>query len=85
MQDSHFLMSALQPNLDITSLALPTDLQLDRKLREENQEMRNARVQEQVRARMMQKGSTSSRTNSAYGGKRDPTYLIDCDDVFDTY
>ncbi|XP_018418172.1 PREDICTED: plakophilin-3 isoform X4 [Nanorana parkeri] len=67
MQDSHFLMSALQPNLDITSLALPTDLQLDRKLREENQELRNARVQEQVRARMMQKGSTSSRSNSNYG------------------
>ncbi|XP_072277843.1 plakophilin-3 isoform X2 [Pyxicephalus adspersus] len=67
MQDSHFLMSALQPNLEITSLALPTDSQLDRKLRQENQELRNARVQEQVRARMMQKGSSSSRTSSAYG------------------
>ncbi|KAM5138511.1 plakophilin-3 isoform 3-T3 [Mantella aurantiaca] len=68
MQESHFLMSALQPNLEITSLALPTDSQLDRTLRQENQELRNARVQEQVRARMMQKGSSSSsRTNSVYG------------------
>lgn len=67
MQDNHFLMSALQPNLQITSLALPTDSQLDRKLREENQELRNARVQEQVRARMMQKGSSSSKTGSVYG------------------
>ncbi|KAM5138510.1 plakophilin-3 isoform 2-T2 [Mantella aurantiaca] len=58
----------VQPNLEITSLALPTDSQLDRTLRQENQELRNARVQEQVRARMMQKGSSSSsRTNSVYG------------------
>ncbi|XP_068117467.1 plakophilin-3 isoform X1 [Hyperolius riggenbachi] len=56
-----------KPNSEITSLALPTDSQLDRKLREESQELRNARVQEQVRARMMQKGSSSStlRNNSS--------------------
>ncbi|KAM3919342.1 plakophilin-3 isoform 2-T2 [Leptodactylus fuscus] len=57
----------LQPNNDITSLALPTDSQLDRRLRDESQELRNARVQEQVRARMMQKGQSSSRSNSIYG------------------
>ncbi|KAM8938787.1 plakophilin-3 isoform 2-T2 [Pelodytes ibericus] len=65
MQDTHFLMSALQPKNETTSLALPTDSQLDRKLRDETQELRNARVQEQVRARMMQKGNTSSRANSS--------------------
>ncbi|XP_069821748.1 plakophilin-3 isoform X3 [Dendropsophus ebraccatus] len=67
MQDGHFLMSALQPNTDITSLALPTDSQLDRRLRDESLELRNARVQEQVRARMMQKGQSSSRSTSNYG------------------
>ncbi|KAM4017110.1 plakophilin-3 isoform 2-T2 [Anomaloglossus baeobatrachus] len=57
-----------QPNNDITSLALPTDSQLDRRLRDESLELRNARVQEQVRARMMQKGqSSSSRSNASYG------------------
>ncbi|XP_063800811.1 plakophilin-3 isoform X2 [Pseudophryne corroboree] len=56
-----------KPNTDITSLALPTDSQLDRRLRDESQELRNARVQEQVRARMMQKGQTSSGANSVYG------------------
>ncbi|XP_044126026.1 plakophilin-3 isoform X2 [Bufo gargarizans] len=66
MQDSHFLMSALQPNTDITSLALPTDSQLDRRLRDESLELRNARVQEQVRVRMMQKGTSSSKNNSNY-------------------
>lgn len=76
MQDNHFLMSALQPNLQITSLALPTDSQMDRKMREENQELRNARVQEQVRARMMQKGSSSSKAGSVYGGKRDPNVSL---------
>ncbi|KAM9302095.1 plakophilin-3 [Gastrophryne carolinensis] len=67
MQDGNFLMSALQPNSDITSLALPTDSQLDRKLRHEDEELRNARVQEQVRARMMLKGQNSSaRSSSGY-------------------
>ncbi|XP_056382854.1 plakophilin-3 isoform X2 [Hyla sarda] len=56
-----------QPNTDITSLALPTDSQLDRRLRDESLELRNARVQEQVRARMMQKGHSSSRSVSNYG------------------
>ncbi|XP_053576487.1 plakophilin-3 isoform X2 [Bombina bombina] len=55
-----------QPNTDISSLALPTDSQLNRKLRDESQELRNARVQEQVRARMMQKGQSSSRGDSGY-------------------
>ncbi|XP_075693072.1 plakophilin-3 isoform X1 [Rhinoderma darwinii] len=67
MQDGHFLMSALQPNNNITSLALPTDSQLDRRLRDEGLELRNARVQEQVRARMMQKGQNSSKGNAIYG------------------
>ncbi|KAG8563879.1 hypothetical protein GDO81_016230 [Engystomops pustulosus] len=56
-----------QPHTDITSLALPTDSQLDRRLRDESLELRNARVQEQVRARMMQKGPSTSRSNSIYG------------------
>ncbi|XP_063294686.1 plakophilin-3 isoform X2 [Pelobates fuscus] len=71
MQDTHFLMSALQPRTDITSLAMPTDSQLDRKMRDESLELRNARVQEQVRARMMQRGQSVSQNNSSisnYGG-----------------
>ncbi|KAM4617634.1 plakophilin-3 isoform 2-T3 [Discoglossus pictus] len=56
----------LQPRTDITSLALPTDSELNRRLRDESQELRNARVQEQVRVRMMQKGPSSSRTESGY-------------------
>ncbi|XP_053305102.1 plakophilin-3 isoform X2 [Spea bombifrons] len=60
-----------QPNMNTTSLALPTDSQLDRRVREESQELRNARVQEQVRARMMQKGQTSSRANSSFSSYGD--------------
>ncbi|XP_066439164.1 plakophilin-3 isoform X2 [Eleutherodactylus coqui] len=63
---SHGPIARIQPNSDITSLALPTDSQLDRRLRDENMELRNARVQEQVRVRMMQKPS-ASRSNSTYG------------------
>ncbi|CAH2326283.1 plakophilin-3 isoform X2 [Pelobates cultripes] len=64
-------VSRLQPKTDITSLALPTDSQMDRKMRDESLELRNARVQEQVRARMMQRGQSVSQTNSSisnYGG-----------------
>ncbi|KAE8606989.1 hypothetical protein XENTR_v10010955 [Xenopus tropicalis] len=64
MQESHFLMSALQPRNDITSLALPTDSQLDRRLRDESLVQRNARVQEQVRAKLMQKTHTAPRVSS---------------------
>ncbi|XP_069079297.1 plakophilin-3 isoform X1 [Pleurodeles waltl] len=49
-----FLMSALQPNMDTSSLALPSDHQLDMRDREQ---LKSARVQEQVRLRMMQKGA----------------------------
>ncbi|KAG8438136.1 hypothetical protein GDO86_008721 [Hymenochirus boettgeri] len=64
MQDNNFLMSALQPYTEITSLALPTDSQLDRRMREESMAQRNARVQEQVRTRMMQKSQTAPRVSS---------------------
>ncbi|XP_069480026.1 plakophilin-3 [Ambystoma mexicanum] len=52
-----FLMSALQPNTQTSSLALPSDHQLDHRDREQ---LKNARVQEQVRLRMMQKGAPRS-------------------------
>ncbi|XP_042521500.1 LOW QUALITY PROTEIN: plakophilin-3 [Dipodomys spectabilis] len=58
MQDSNFLLSALQPEAGVCSLALPSDLQLDRRGAEgpEVERLRAARVQEQVRARLLQLG-----------------------------
>lgn len=56
MQDGNFLLSALQPEAGVCSLALPSDLQLDRRGAEgpEAERLRAARVQEQVRARLLQ-------------------------------
>lgn len=56
MQDGNFLLSALQPETGVCSLALPSDLQLDRRGTEgpEAERLRAARVQEQVRARLLQ-------------------------------
>uniref|UniRef100_A0A8V5GQ08 Uncharacterized protein n=1 Tax=Melopsittacus undulatus TaxID=13146 RepID=A0A8V5GQ08_MELUD len=53
-----FLLSALQPEAGVCSLALPSDRQLDGRSREtaEGQRLRSARVQEQVRIRMIGKG-----------------------------
>ncbi|XP_027715942.1 plakophilin-3 isoform X1 [Vombatus ursinus] len=63
MQDSNFLLSALQPETGVCSLALPSDLQLDQKNKEaleaERERLKVARVQEQVRARMLQLGQPS--------------------------
>ena len=58
MQDGNFLLSALQPEMGVYSLALPSDLQLDRRGTEgpEAERLRAARVQEQVRARLLQLG-----------------------------
>ncbi|XP_006893256.1 PREDICTED: plakophilin-3 [Elephantulus edwardii] len=58
MQDSNFLLSALQPEAGVCSLALHSDLQLDRRGTEgpEAERLRAARVQEQVRARLLQLG-----------------------------
>lgn len=58
MQDGNFLLSALQPEMGVCSLALPSDLQLDRRGTEgpEAERLRAARVQEQVRARLLQLG-----------------------------
>lgn len=49
------------------SLALPSDQQLDRKSKEaqDTEVLKNARVQEQVRMRMLQKSHSGSRTNGA--------------------
>ncbi|XP_028915323.2 plakophilin-3 [Ornithorhynchus anatinus] len=56
MQDGNFLLSALQPDRGVSSLALPSDLQMERKQSEASaaEQLKNARVQEQVRARMLQ-------------------------------
>ncbi|XP_041445261.1 plakophilin 3 L homeolog isoform X1 [Xenopus laevis] len=54
-----------QPYTDITSLALPTDSQMDRRMREESVTLRNARVQEQVRAKMTQKTPRGTGSNSS--------------------
>lgn len=67
MQDGHFLLSALQPETGVCSLALPSDLQLDRRGAEgpEAERLRAARVQEQVRARLLQLGQLPRHNGSA--------------------
>ncbi|NXP15023.1 PKP3 protein, partial [Thinocorus orbignyianus] len=61
-----FLLSALQPEAGVCSLALPSDRQLDGRGREaaEAQRLRSARVQEQVRIRMMLRGQAAARTDT---------------------
>ncbi|NXS61495.1 PKP3 protein, partial [Brachypteracias leptosomus] len=64
MQETNtFLLSALQPEAGVCSLALPSDQQLDGRGREaaEAQRLRSARVQEQVRIRMMLRGQAPAR------------------------
>lgn len=65
MQENNFFLSALQPEDGVCSLALPSDQQLDRKSKEaqDSEVLRNARVQEQVRMRMLQKSHSAPRTN----------------------
>lgn len=67
MQEGNFLLSALQPETGVCSLALPSDLQLDRRGAEgpEADRLRAARVQEQVRARLLQLGQQSRHNGSA--------------------
>lgn len=68
MQDSNFLLSALQPEAGVCSLALPSDLQLDRRGAEgpeEAERLRAARVQEQVRARLLQLGQQPRHNGAA--------------------
>ncbi|XP_062973127.1 plakophilin-3 isoform X2 [Elgaria multicarinata webbii] len=67
MQENNFFLSALQPEDGVCSLALPSDHQLDRKNREsqESELLKSARVQEQVRMRMLQKSHSGPRTNGA--------------------
>lgn len=68
MLESNFFLSALQPEDGVCSLALPSDLQLDKKKQEEQDSelLKSARVQEQVRLRMLQKSQTTPRTNGAF-------------------
>ncbi|XP_067152018.1 plakophilin-3 isoform X2 [Apteryx mantelli] len=63
MQEANFVLSALQPEAGVCSLALPSDRQLERRGRPaaEAQRLRSARVQEQVRLRMMLKGQAAPR------------------------
>ncbi|KAL4829528.1 hypothetical protein H8958_004860 [Nasalis larvatus] len=67
MQDGNFLLSALQPEAGVCSLALPSDLQLDRRSAEgpEAERLRAARVQEQVRARLLQLGQQPRHNGAA--------------------
>uniref|UniRef100_A0A8C4P3G6 Plakophilin-3 n=1 Tax=Dromaius novaehollandiae TaxID=8790 RepID=A0A8C4P3G6_DRONO len=61
MQDAHFFLSALQPEAGVCSLALPSDRQLEGRREAEAQRLRSARVQEQVRLRMMLNGRAAPR------------------------
>lgn len=67
MQDGNFLLSALQPEAGVCSLALPSDLQLDRRGAPgpEAERLRAARVQEQVRARLLQLGQQQRHNGTA--------------------
>lgn len=67
MQDGNFLLSALQPEAGVCSLALPSDLQLDRRATEgpDAERLRAARVQEQVRARLLQLGQQARHNGAA--------------------
>lgn len=67
MQDGNFLLSALQPEAGVCSLALPSDLQLDRRGAEgpDAERLRVARVQEQVRARLLQLGQQARHNGAA--------------------
>ncbi|XP_035395564.1 plakophilin-3 isoform X1 [Cygnus atratus] len=61
-ETNNFLLSALQPEAGVCSLALPSDRQLDGRGREaaEAQRLRSARVQEQVRIRMLLRGQAAA-------------------------
>ncbi|XP_065260038.1 plakophilin-3 [Emys orbicularis] len=65
MQENNFFFSALQPEAGVSSLALPSDQQLGRKSKEapDAELLKSARVQEQVRMRMLQKSGSIPRTN----------------------
>uniref|UniRef100_A0A8D0GPP6 Plakophilin-3 n=1 Tax=Sphenodon punctatus TaxID=8508 RepID=A0A8D0GPP6_SPHPU len=67
MQENNFFLSALQPEAGVCSLALPSDQQLDRRNKEaqDSEGFKSARVQEQVRMRMLQKSHTAPRSNGA--------------------
>uniref|UniRef100_A0A8C6VIJ3 Plakophilin-3 n=1 Tax=Naja naja TaxID=35670 RepID=A0A8C6VIJ3_NAJNA len=68
MQENNFFLSALQPENGVCSLALPSDQQLDRKRKEvpDSELLKNARVQEQVRMRMLQKSHLAPRSNGVF-------------------
>ncbi|NWH72371.1 PKP3 protein, partial [Piaya cayana] len=70
MQDASnaFLLSALQPEAGVCSLALPSDQQLDGRGTAEAQRLRSARVQEQVRLRMMLRGQAAARRDDRDDG-----------------
>uniref|UniRef100_A0A8C3MY39 Uncharacterized protein n=1 Tax=Geospiza parvula TaxID=87175 RepID=A0A8C3MY39_GEOPR len=78
MQETNaaFLLSALQPEAGVCSLALPSDRQLDERGREaaEAQRLRSARVQEQVRIRMMLRGQAPARPEDLADGTRGGQY-----------
>ncbi|XP_043938604.1 plakophilin-3 [Protopterus annectens] len=74
--ESNFLMSALQPNTPVSSLALPSEQILGNKRYDQGpysggQQVKSDRVQEQVRMRLLQKSVKSSGTATLphnYGG-----------------
>nr|XP_014343913.1 PREDICTED: plakophilin-3 [Latimeria chalumnae] len=66
--ESNFLMSALQPDLEVSSLALPSDYRLGQKSRggvQETEQVKTQRLHEQVRLRMMQRKSSFSKSSGS--------------------
>lgn len=72
MQENNFFFSALQPEAGVCSLALPSDQQLDRKSKvtQDAALLKSARVQEQVRMRMLQNSQAANRANGTEGKGR---------------
>nr|XP_033784729.1 plakophilin-3 isoform X2 [Geotrypetes seraphini]XP_033784730.1 plakophilin-3 isoform X2 [Geotrypetes seraphini] len=56
-----------KPNIDTSSLALPSDYQLGKRNQEvyQSEQLKNARVQEQVRMRLIQMSHTAPRSNGS--------------------
>ncbi|XP_005046558.2 PREDICTED: plakophilin-3 [Ficedula albicollis] len=76
LQDSGPPGPPTQPEAGVCSLALPSDRQLDERGREaaEAQRLRSARVQEQVRIRMMLRGQAPARPDDLADGTRGGQY-----------
>ncbi|XP_038663386.1 plakophilin-3-like isoform X1 [Scyliorhinus canicula] len=67
--ENYFLKSALPSDAPVSTLAMPSDTELDhRNGYQQRTQQQNMRVQEQVRTMLKSSGGSSSRASSVYGG-----------------